>query len=300
MSATSTILYPTDFSAHANRAFALACSLARASGSRLLVLHVAPIPLLYTKRYYREEMEAALRRYQAPDAAVELGWHLLAGEAAPEILWLAQEIRCAFIVMGTQGQTGMARLLMGSVAEHVVRHAPCPVVTVKALPSQPPAATEAPLETESPISAAVPVQTILHPTDFSDRCAEAFRVACSLAKDHAARVIVVHVPEPDPAPIGMAPLPPPPEGHRGGLEERLSRFQLSAPEIRVEGHVEEGEPATAIVSAAQVTKSDLIVMGTHGRSGLGRLLMGSVAESVLRTASCPVVTVKTPDAEARP
>jgi nucleotide-binding universal stress UspA family protein len=300
MSANTTILYATDFSAHANRAFALACSLARASGSRLLVLHVAPIPLLYTKRYYREEMEAALRRYQAPDAAVELGWHLLAGEAAVEILWLAQEIRCASIVMGTQGQTGLARLLMGSVAEHVVRHAPCPVVTVKALPSQPPAATEAPSETASPIPAAVPVQTILHPTDFSDRCAEAFRVACSLARDHAARVIVVHVPEPEPAPMGMAPVPPPPEGHQGGWEARLSRFQLSAPEVRVESRVEAGKPAAGIVSAAQTTKSDLIVMGTHGRTGLGRLLMGSVAENVLRAAPCPVVTVKTPDAEAKP
>jgi universal stress protein A len=144
MSADTTILHPTDFSAHSDRAFALACSLARASGSRLLVLHVAPIPQLYTKRYYREEMEAALRRYQAPDPAVEMVWHLLAGEAVPEILWLAREIRCAFIVMGTQGQTGLARLLMGSVAEQVVRSAPCPVVAVKAAPGESPPATMGP------------------------------------------------------------------------------------------------------------------------------------------------------------
>jgi hypothetical protein len=83
MSATTTILHPTDFSARADHAFALACSLARASGSRLLVVHVAPIPKLETKRYYREEMEALLRRRQAPDPAVETGWHLLAGEAVP-------------------------------------------------------------------------------------------------------------------------------------------------------------------------------------------------------------------------
>lgn len=301
MPANTTILHPTDFSAHANRAFALTCSLARASGSRLLVLHVAPIPLLYTKRYYREEMEAALRRYQAPDAAVETGWHLLAGEAAPEILWLAQEIRCAFVVMGTQGQTGLARLLMGSVAEHVVRHAPCPVVTVKALPSQSPPVTEAPSEAASPIPAAAPIQTILHPTDFSDRCAEAFRAACSLAKDHSARVIVVHVPEPrQVSSLGMAPDPPLPAGYRGAWESQLSLIRPTEPGVQVEYRVEEGEPATGIVSAAQATKSDLIVMGTHGRTGLERLLMGSIAENVLRTAPCPVVTVKTPDAEARP
>ena len=63
--------------------------------------------------------------------ALETGWHLLAGEAVPEILWLSQEIQCALIVMGTQGQTGLARLLMGSVAESVVRKANCPVLTIK-------------------------------------------------------------------------------------------------------------------------------------------------------------------------
>ncbi len=299
MPASTTILHPTDFSAHADHAFALACSLARASSSRLLVVHVAPIPKLDTKRYYREEMEAALRRRQAPDRAVETGWHLLAGEAVPEILWLAHEIRCALIVMGTQGQTRLARLVMGSVAEQVVRNAPCPVVTVKAPARELPPAAEGPSEAAGPIPAAVPIRTILHPTDLSDRCAEAFRVACSLARDHAARVIVVHVPEPPAAPTGMAPAPPLPEGHRGGMEEWLRRSHQPDPGVQVEYRVEEGDIAPGIVSAARATACDLIVMGTHGRTGLGRLLMGSVAESVLRTAPCPVVTVKTPDAEAK-
>lgn len=71
MSAT-TILHPTDFSAHADHAFALACSLARASGRRLLVLHVAPIPLLGRKPHYREEMKA-LRRYLVLDVGVDTG-----------------------------------------------------------------------------------------------------------------------------------------------------------------------------------------------------------------------------------
>lgn len=296
MPTTSTILHPTDFSADADRAFALACSMARASGRRLLLLHVAPIPQLYTKRHYREEVEEALRQRQAHDPAVESGWHLLAGEAVPEILWLAQEIRCAFIVMGTKGKTGLARLLMGSVAEQTMRNASCPVVTVK-VPSP---AAEGSSARADPAPADGPIQTILHPTDFSEPCDEAFRVACLLAKDHAARIVVVHVPEPSAAPLGMAPPPPRPKGYWGGLEERLSRFQLSVPEVQVEGRVEEGDAAAAIVSTARATASDLIVMGTHGRTGLRRLLMGSVAESVLRAASCPVVTVKTPDAEAPP
>lgn len=300
MSAITTILHPTDFSACADHAFALACSLARASGSRLLVLNVASIPKLSTKRYYREEMEAALRRRQACGPAVETGWHLLVGEAVPEILWLAKEIRCALIVMGTQGETGLTRLLMGSVAEQVVRNARCPVATVKAPPRDASPATEGPSDTTGPVASAVPIQTILHPTDLSDRCAEAFRVACSLAKDLAARVIVVHVPEQAVTGIGMAVPPPLPEGHRGGMEASLRHFHQPAPGVQVEYRVEEGDASTEIVRAAKATACDLIVMGTHGRTGLGRLLMGSVAESVLRTAPCPVVTVKTPLPEAEP
>jgi nucleotide-binding universal stress UspA family protein len=174
------------------------------------------------------------------------------------------------------------------------------VVTVKAPVREPAPAAEGPPETADPIPSAVPIRTILHPTDLSDRCAEAFRVACSLAETHAARVIVVHVPEPAAAPTGMAPAPPHPEGHRGGMEEWLRRSHQPPPGVRVEYRVEEGDVATAIVSAAQATACDLVVMGTHGRTGLGRLLMGSVAETVLRTAPCPVVTVKTPLAGAEP
>jgi nucleotide-binding universal stress UspA family protein len=294
MSANTTILHPTDFSVQADHAFALAYSLARASGSRLLVLHVAPIPQLYTKRYYREEMETALRRRQAEGDEVPVEYRLEEGEAASGILSMAQESRCDLIVMGTHGRTGLNRLLMGSVAEQVVRNAPCPVLTVKALVGAVPPVEKSKTEAGDQAPAAISVGTILHATDFSERSEEAFRVACSLAKDYAARVIVVHVPEPMAASIGMAPSPPLPEGYRGGLEERLCRFQAAAPDVRVECRVEEGDAAMGIVRAARATQSDLIVIGTHGRTGLGRLLMGSVAENVLRTAPCPVVTVKIP------
>jgi nucleotide-binding universal stress UspA family protein len=297
MSASTTILHPTDFSAHANRAFKLACSLARAAGSRLLVVHIATIADLHMKWRYQEELEAALHRLQPPDPSPEVSWHLVAGEAAPEIVWLAQETRSALIVMGTRGQTGLARLVMGSVAEQVVRRSPCPVVTVKA-PLETTGATDHSPAIDDQVRADAPIQIILHPTDFSDHCEAAFQVACSLAKDHAARVIVVHVPEPITVLAGMAAAPLPPPGYRGGLEERLRRFQLLAPEVRVEARVEEGEPVTGIVSAARATESDLIVMGTQGRTGLGRFVLGSVAENVLRLAPCPVVTVNAASLDA--
>lgn len=146
----------------------------------------------------------------------------------------------------------------------------------------------------------LPVQTILHPTDFSERSAYAFQLACSLARDYRARLVLLHV---KPFPIAsiaygeLAPLPPEPPDLRKTLLEQLR--QLRPPDnVSVEHHLIEGDPAREILRLAQETKCDLIVMSTHGRTGLGRLLMGSVAEEVLRKASCPVLTVKTPLPEA--
>src|SRR5262249_53448396 len=134
-----------------------------------------------------------------------------------------------------------------------------------------------------------------HPTDFSQPCEEAFRVVCALAKDQSARVIVVHVAVAPPvAPIHMPAPPLPREDPRAKLDEMLGRFRALAPESQVDHRLEQGDAATRIVDAAQETQCDLIVMGTHGRTGLGRVLVGSVAEQVLRTAPCPVVTVKAP------
>jgi nucleotide-binding universal stress UspA family protein len=134
---------------------------------------------------------------------------------------------------------------------------------------------------------------ILHPTDFSQPCEEAFRVACALAKDHAARLHIVHVAVGPPiAPIHMPVSPPLPEDPQAKLEEMLQRFQASAPGLQGDYRISQGNAATAIVAAAKELQSELIVMGTHGRTGLGRMLLGSVAEQVLRTAPCPVVTVR--------
>jgi nucleotide-binding universal stress UspA family protein len=191
------------------------------------------------------------------------------------------------IVMGTQGRKGLDRWLLGSVAEKVVRDAPCPAVTVKS-----PAREPAPEEAAEP-PAAAPIRTILHPTDFSAPCEEAFRVACALAKDQSARLVVVHVAVGPAVAMPHMPVPPPlPQDPRETLEAMRQRFQASAPDIQMDCRVAQGSAPARIVEAAQETQCDLIVMGTHGRTGLGRVLMGSVAEQVLRTAPSPVVTVK--------
>jgi nucleotide-binding universal stress UspA family protein len=107
----------------------------------LIVLHAIPVPALQEKRGYREEVEEELGRVGAPDPGVRLERRLVVGDAAARILEAAQAVPCDLIVMGTHGRTGLGRVLLGSVAEQVVRLAPCPVLTVKtAFAEVPPAA----------------------------------------------------------------------------------------------------------------------------------------------------------------
>jgi nucleotide-binding universal stress UspA family protein len=136
------------------------------------------------------------------------------------------------------------------------------------------------------------VATILHPTDFSEHSESAFRLACALAWDYKARLVLLHV------------LPPPVVIYAGGLapvdlgqdtdeaKARLRRLEAEAHHVRVESQVMEGDPVNMILRVAEEIHSDVIVMGTHGRTALSRLVLGSVAEAVLRKAPCPVLTAK--------
>lgn len=133
------------------------------------------------------------------------------------------------------------------------------------------------------------IRTILFTTDFSPLAYHAFEVACALAHDYKARLVLLHVHEP-PVPMGELVLTEPP-GYRETLLRDLQALKPAQP-IATEYRLEEGAVAEGILRVADETKCDVIVLGTHGRSGLGRILMGSVAESVLREAKCLVLTVK--------
>jgi nucleotide-binding universal stress UspA family protein len=133
------------------------------------------------------------------------------------------------------------------------------------------------------------IRTILYPTDFSPLAHHAFDVACALAHDYKARLVVLHVHQP-PVPVGEL-VTMEPVGYREALLRSLHEFKPPA-STPVEYQLEEGSVPDEILRVASLTNCDLIVIGTHGRSGLGRVLMGSVAESVLRGAQCLVLTVK--------
>jgi nucleotide-binding universal stress UspA family protein len=146
-----------------------------------------------------------------------------------------------------------------------------------------------------------PFKTILHPTDFSVYSAEAFRLACSLASTLKARLLLLHVNEP-PAVVGgemypfVADLATPPQILWGQLEKLESAF----PGVEVERYLVDGSAASEIVRFAGLHRCDLIVLGTHGRTGIGRMLLGSIAEEAVRKAPCPVLTVKPHFAEPVP
>jgi nucleotide-binding universal stress UspA family protein len=142
----------------------------------------------------------------------------------------------------------------------------------------------------------LPFTTILHPTDFSKEAGHAFEVACALARDDRARLVVLHVERPPVATLGgIAGVPPlPPEYGRETLLRELQRIQPTECPLTVEHRLEYGEPADVILAMADELDAGLMVMGTHGRTGLRRLLLGSVAEKVVRAAPCPVLTVRVP------
>jgi len=142
------------------------------------------------------------------------------------------------------------------------------------------------------------IQTILHPTDFSESADHAFRLARSLARDHQARLVIVHV-VPSAAPVASGMLVgsfsyDDPDDVDSELTDRLEAMRESHEDLAIEWRLSKGNVIDGILSTAEDVEAGLIVLGTHGRTGLQRLLMGSIAESIVRKANCSVLTVKTP------
>jgi nucleotide-binding universal stress UspA family protein len=149
----------------------------------------------------------------------------------------------------------------------------------------------------------VTVRTILAPTDFSDGSLEAMRRAVELAEVFSAKVVFLYVME-QPA-YGIELSLAQPAAHRevgAVLAEMLREHveRVKAHGIEVVWHLEVGTPFLEIRAAAERYRADLIVMGTHGRTGLAHAVLGSVAERVVQHAPCPVLTVKAPREPSRP
>ena len=283
MSIFHTVLYPTDFSTCAEAARPLAFELAR---------HADAVHLLYADTLFGSVHHGANVRQRLAELGEEapVPVHtVLTRDLAPAaaILRYAESHDVGLIAMGTHGRRGLTRLLLGSTAREVVQLAPCSVLTVR------PGADEAALP-------ALQGGSILVAVDFSDTASEALRQALRLADALDARVDLVHVIEEPFRPVGdgytLRPVYEVEAGTEERLRESLHEFYLEAGGLTTMlGSVEVvlGFPARVIGEVAGRLKTNLVVLGTKGLRGLGHLVMGSVAEAVVRTAPCPVLTVKT-------
>ena len=133
------------------------------------------------------------------------------------------------------------------------------------------------------------IHTILHPTDLTENSKPAFHLACALARDYGAELVVLHV-YPPPVNAAEAVDRRRPDGIADDLLEKLRDLKPDDRSIPIDYRVEEGDPAKVILDEAR--HCDLVVIGTHGRRGAAHFLLGSVAEKIVRVSPIPVLTVR--------
>lgn len=295
------ILVATDYSPAAELALNYACSIANRFGAELHVLHVFedPLPLAVpsfvadAKDVLQELLNNAntLLGEHCKNLPLESGVQLVrkvrVGYASDEIYEYASEHGIDLIVLGTQGRHGLSRFIMGSVAEKTVRLSSCPVLTAHCPNSR--ELGEAPL--------GLAIRTILVATDFSPAANRARDIAVGLATKfgaevHLLNVVVEPLPLPGPGGTWIRPEDVTPVY----VKEAMQKLADNVAEIEatdgfpITRAVKVGYPIDAIERYATDHHADLIVLGTQGHRGLSHLLLGSIAEKVVRMAACPVLT----------
>jgi len=299
----SRILCPTDFSMASAHAIDLAAHLAHLYGARVAALHVVPpavtpypgLPAI--DPHADQAVEAAdLRRFcsetaRAFSAAITAGTPVdvmvHVGEPARDILESAASLRADVIVMGTHGLSGFEHLLLGSVAEKVLRKAACPVLTV------PPRAHA---------TSSLPFKRILCAVDFSDCSMHALTFARSMAEESGSALTLVHVlewPWEEPPAPRLETLPVEQAFSLAMYRrERESDARARLATLIPEGldnrsaRVCHGKPHEQILRVAAEERSDVIVIGLHGRTAIDRAIFGSTTNHVVRAATCPVLTLR--------
>lgn len=291
------ILVPVDFSRASLRGLAFAADVAARFHSQLHLLYVVEPPSLPEWGYAHLPIKEAKLRHAAqerlPRVPAECGIDPLliqsaavrSGFAESEICTAAVEQRTDLIVIASHGLGGLKHALIGSTSESVVRRAPCPVLTVR----------EGTLKTDTEQRPAFAPRRILVPTDFSAASKKAFPYAIALARKFEASLTLVYV-VPGHWPVEMIHIGIVLEEQRMLSEARkqLPRFREAEldPHVHVETLVLHGSAAHEICAAAKSQSADLIVISTHGHTGLRRFAVGSVTENVVRHACCPVLVVR--------
>lgn len=284
------ILHPTDFSDSANHAMEQAVELALGAGAHLHLFHAIALHTDDPKHLDDQldgylaaaEQRAAAWLEQHSEGASGRGLDVsveVTRDVTPfdGIMHAVESIEPDLIVLGTHGRTGLGRWLMGSVAEKVLRHVPQNVLSLSA---------------DAPVVPASGPKKVLVPVDFSGHARGAVDTAREWVEQSGGSLVLVHVIEP------LHPVYFP-----GGVSSRLeldpdlpdrSKAKLAEwiEPTAAEILIREGPAAHEIVAACAETGADAIAMGSRGLTGLDHIMLGSVAEKVIRTAKVPVLTVK--------
>jgi nucleotide-binding universal stress UspA family protein len=283
------ILVPLDGSPFANAALPTAITLARRTGGEVRLLHVVEVPPALAYPEYRAEDHAwadgylaDLARTQGADARV--GTSVREGRILDEIQKEAAAWSAKLIVMTTHGRGGVSRLWMGSVADRCVRSSSVPVLLVR--PHEKP---DAPAPDFAPARVVVPL-------DGSPLAESALPWGAALAKAFGARVVLLRGISNfggfDAAYLALDRQRFEGDRTEAGayLEERAAAVRSAGVEVETRVLT---EPSLAEAIAARGA-DEIIVMTTHGRGGLDRAVFGSMADKVVRSASCPVLIVRPP------
>jgi len=286
---TEKLLLATDGSQFSEGAIREAIRLAKRCSSKL-----AAISVIETNPEYEtiapqllEKAEQAARGHldgvkkQAKQEGVDITTSILEGEDSFNyIAEEASKTKASMLIMGRRGRTGLKRLAMGSTTARVIGHAPCNVLVV-------------------PKAAKVDFKNIVVATDGSHYSTAAASEAIGIAKKNGSQLTVIAV-----VPAELA--TPTDVDFAATQRELLAEKEMQVAEknakavkeaavkegVAVQAFVMTGKPADAIIETAKEKKADLIIVGSHGRTGLERLLMGSVAERVIVLADCAVLVVK--------
>jgi nucleotide-binding universal stress UspA family protein len=280
------ILCPVDFSVSSERAAMSAARLAAAYGASLKLLHVVSpvVPTGYTLSIdttrLMETVERASQRrlngliQKLPPSGVKVLSELRVGNVVDEVNRLIETYSPDLIVMGTHGQRGFTRWIIGSTTERVLRHSPVPVLTIPA----------------SGTKRSVPkasFRRILVTTDFSKGSSNAMKFAESIAQIDQGRVTLMHVLEEMRALTSVQ--------YRKQLSRKtqddLDKLVPHDATVRWHTSIGVGTAYDAILRLLNKEPYDLVIMNTQGKGMLDRALLGSTSERVLRGAACAVMLI---------
>jgi nucleotide-binding universal stress UspA family protein len=286
-----TILLPLDGSSLAQEAIPYAAGLAKRSGARIVLIRATRAHTILDVdpsdaqlgMISRAERDLEATAAQLREDGVEAEPHVYYDSPLPAILDAARRHHAELIVMSTHGRSGLGRMMYGSVADDVLRHAEVPVLLI-------PTTIDHAWPTERPLS-------ILVPLDGSDLAEEALGSAEVLAEQLGARLHLLRIVEPPTYPLygdGYVYVPFDEDAERGAaqqyLEQLAGRLRESGKQVEIEVLV--GLPSTVIANVARERQVDVIAMATHGRGGLARLVLGSVATGTLQRTHAPLLLTR--------